>query len=282
MLALQEVGPPAALEPLQQSLSWTMCHSAVGEPDRRGIRVAFLSTRVLRNVESVRLFPGGLLPVHTGDDPPGSEGPATMNQVGRPALAVTIRAGGRNLTVVNCHLKSKLLSYPSVGGRTRFWPHDENERARYAAYALYRRTAEAATVRSYLTDRIAVGDPDDIFVLAGDLNDEPAAATTQILQGPPGSEIGTSGFSRPDKGDAERLWNLAPLLPSESAHTRIYRGRGELIDHIFANHGLLDPTPAVHTSYPEGVEMPSIEDEPGELRNLPGSDHAAVTATFTL
>ena len=28
--------------------------------------------------------------------------------------------------------------------------------------------------------------------------------------------------------------------------------------------------------------MPSITDDPDEIRNLPGSDHAAVTATFTL
>jgi hypothetical protein len=39
-------------------------------------------------------------------------------------------------------------------------------------------------------------------VVPGDLNDEPTAATTQILQGPPGSEIGTFGYERPDRGDA--------------------------------------------------------------------------------
>ena len=44
-----------------------------------------------------------------------------------------------------------------------------------------------------------------------------SAATTQILLGPPGSEIGTGGFDRPDQGDAERLWNLAPLLPERAA-----------------------------------------------------------------
>ncbi len=46
-------------------------------------------------------------------------------------------------------------------------------------------------------------------MVLGDLNNEPAAATTQVLHGPPGSEIGTGGFDQPDQGDAARLWNLA-------------------------------------------------------------------------
>lgn len=47
------------------------------------------------------------------------------------------------------------------------------------------------------------------------MNDETLAATTQILLGPPGSEIGTLGYDRPDTGDAARLWDVAPLIPAE-------------------------------------------------------------------
>ena len=93
VLALQEVGTPAALQALQQVLG-SMRYSALSEPDQRGIRVAFLSTRLLRRVGVVRLFPDGLLPVQTGDDPAGSPGPPTMNQLGRPALAATVRVAG--------------------------------------------------------------------------------------------------------------------------------------------------------------------------------------------
>jgi hypothetical protein len=42
-------------------------------------------------------------------------------------------------------------------------------------------------------------------IVLGDLNDEPLAATTQILLGPPGSEIDTRGFDLDDAGDAQRL-----------------------------------------------------------------------------
>ena len=68
------------------------------------------------------------------------------------------------------------------------------------------------------------------------MNDEVDAATTQILNGPPGSEIGTRGFDIPDAGDRQRLFNLAPLIPEDRRVSRRYRGRGELIDHIFATN----------------------------------------------
>ena len=74
--------------------------------------------------------------------------------------------------------------------------------------------------------------------MLGDLNDEPLAATTQILLGPPGSEFKTGGFGLPDKGDAQRLWNIAPMLPEGRAFSRIFNGRPELIDHILVSHAL--------------------------------------------
>jgi hypothetical protein len=54
-------------------------------------------------------------------------------------------------------------------------------------------------------------------MVLGDLNDELETATTQILNGPPGSEIATTGFDHPDKGDAQRLWNLAHAFPKPNA-----------------------------------------------------------------
>ncbi len=71
-------------------------------------------------------------------------------------------------------------------------------------------------------------------MVLGDLNDEVEAATTQILNGPTGSEIGTA--LRPAlKGDRQWLWNLAPRIPEAQRFSRIYRGRKELIDsHVLA------------------------------------------------
>jgi endonuclease/exonuclease/phosphatase family metal-dependent hydrolase len=137
--------------------------------------------------------------------------------MGRPALHVRVHLGGVDIEIITAHFKSKLLTFP--GGR--FSPHDEAERGRFAAYALYRRSAEA-TVRAAATD-LLTGQPQRAAVVLGDLNDEVEAATTQIVNGPPGSEIGTTGVDRPDNGDAQRLWNLAPRINTEQRFSRIYR-----------------------------------------------------------
>jgi hypothetical protein len=93
------------------------------------------------------------------------------------------------------HLKSKLISYarqPGVVGGSMFAPNDEGERLRYAGYALYRRTAEAMTCRAALdTVLAAAGDQPgegagtgqaNPVIYCDDLNDEPPAATTQIIR----------------------------------------------------------------------------------------------------
>jgi hypothetical protein len=129
----------------------------------------------------------GLLPIQVGDDPVGPDGPRMMNQMGRGALRVTVRASNRDVRVLTAHLKSKLLTFP--GGS--FTPADEDQRARFASYALYRRASEATTVRAHLDGLLEGGGRDMAVILTGDMNDEVDAATTLILNGPPGSEIGS-------------------------------------------------------------------------------------------
>jgi len=116
-------------------------------------------------------------------------------------------------------------------------------------------------------------------IVLGDLNDEPTAATTQILLGPPGSEIDTSGFDRPDEGDGSRLWNLAPRIPEERRFSRVFRGRGELIDHILVSHALVQRVERVDTG---PGEPPSITEVPIERRDEPASDHLPVVARCRL
>lgn len=280
VLALQEVGDERVVARLQSALSWTMPHRALGIPDERGIRVGFISKRVVRSPRLITSYASGLLPVQIGDDPRGPAGPQTMNQLGRSALQIGVRSGGRTVRIVNCHLKSKLLSYP--GGR--FFPRTEDERARFGSYALFRRAAEATTVRVWLNDQLAGQGADEPVVLCGDMNDEVEAATTQILNGPTGSEIGTRGFASPDRGDGDRMWNLAPLIPEAQRYTRIYRGRGEMIDHVFVSRYLLDPDrlPPVRTLPPTADGLRSIDDDPRDEVGEPASDHAAILATLTV
>jgi endonuclease/exonuclease/phosphatase family metal-dependent hydrolase len=220
----------------------------------------------------VSAFPDKLRAIQQGD---GQDDDTTT--MGRPALHVHVRLDGVDIEIITAHFKSKLLTFP--GGR--FSPHDEAERGRSAAYALYRRSAESTTVRAAATD-LLTSHPQRAIVALGDLNDEVEAATTQIVNGPPGSEIGTTGFDRPDKGDAQRLWNLAPRIPAEQRFSRIYRGRKELIDHIFVRHALVGKIAQDHVTTDAAGPTPSIDDDPTQRRGAPGSDHRPVLASIDL
>ncbi|MFE7939004.1 endonuclease/exonuclease/phosphatase family protein [Streptomyces griseoincarnatus] len=268
LLGVQEVGDPGALEDLAGMLDddWHVALSS--HADSRGIRVGFLSRTELTVVADTAVFPPRMLPVQADDTG------LTVSQAGRGFLAVEVAGERGPLRVAVCHLKSKLLSYPDG----RFQPRDEGERARYGAYALYRRAAEAAALRA-LADRLLEGDgrERDVAVL-GDLNDEVQAATTQLLLGPPGSEIGTPGYDRPDRGDAVRLWDVAPLIPASERYSRVNSGRRELIDHVLLSHRLVRRVSAAGTGLPDDgpPRLPSVGADPGERRGVAGSDHAPV------
>jgi hypothetical protein len=106
-------------------------------------------------------------------------------------------------------------------------------------------------------------------LVLGDLNDGPGAATTQLLYGSPGSQIGTGGFDHPDQGDRQRLWNLAARIPEAQRFSRKFEGRRELIDHILVSHALVGlvadggvttdsagPTPSITADRPPAATRP--------------------------
>ncbi|MDH2416519.1 endonuclease/exonuclease/phosphatase family protein [Nocardioides sp. CER19] len=270
VLAVQEVGSPAALDDLATAIGGTW-HTELADPDERSIRCGIISRLPLHDVEQVTAFPTGLRPVQVDDTG------TTITSLGRPALKATVTMRGTDVHLISAHLKSKLLSLPDG----RFSTTDEDERARYAVYALDRRAAEAAGVRAYATGLLATAGASAAqgVVVAGDLNDEVQAATTQVLLGPPGSEIGTPGFKKPDAGDGQRLWNLATLIPEKERYSRIYRGRRELIDHILVSASLVYDVAAVGAG---PAVVPSIADDPDARRNEPGSDHRPIHADVVI
>jgi len=269
VLAVQEVGDHQALEDLRERLDGDWFAESSELPDGRGIGVGFLSRLALGEITQLGQFADGLEPIQVDDQG------TTMNEMGRGALRIRVRADGRDVDLVGCHLKSKLLTFP--GGR--FNPRDEGERARFAGYALYRRAAEAVTLRAFANELLDGQGRERGLIVLGDLNDEPLAATSQILLGPPGSEIGTIGFDRPDQGDGSRLWNLAPMIPEDRRFSRVFRGRGELIDHILVSHVLVQAVERVDTGPGEPV---SITEDPTTRRDEPASDHLPVIAEFRL
>jgi endonuclease/exonuclease/phosphatase family metal-dependent hydrolase len=286
VVALQEVGGEEPLHDLQQALGGGYAHRAISAfPDHRGIRVAFLSKHpVDEQLDMVDFPPGPALDIHgitaTGES-------TNINRMGRGALRIRVTKNGLTVELITTHLKSKLLTFPRPGGGS-FIPRDEEERAQVAGIALLQRAAEAVTLR-IRTNGILDANNRTPLLLLGDFNDVPEAQTSLIFTGPPGSEIGTQGFDRPDRGDDVRLFNLAPLIPQERRFSRVERGRPELIDQIFASEEFFPfeqnnrrRLPQVDSHVDFAGQLPSVEDDPGERERAIAPDHAPVTANFEL
>ncbi|MGR6320775.1 endonuclease/exonuclease/phosphatase family protein [Micromonospora soli] len=267
VVALQEIGSPTAAEDLRAALGEPWQALVSSHPDSRGIRVAVLARHALTEEAQIVALPQAGLPAV-----PDVDG-GTLTHLGRGAVQVHVDSGGPGLRLLTAHLKSKLLTYP--GGRR--YPRSEDERARGAGYALLRRTAEAVALRVHLNDVLAAaavdGQPGMPTILCGDLNDGPDAVTTVLLEGPADGDV-----HRPDTGDAVRLYNLGRRLPPARAYSRIYQGRGELIDHILATRDLQ-------------LRLVSIDSLVDDITSIGAStrsregaivpDHAPVIARFT-
>jgi endonuclease/exonuclease/phosphatase family metal-dependent hydrolase len=276
---------PAAFDDLRAALGagWTGCLSQ--RPDDRGIRVGWLARGQLSDPTDVADYPAGV-PATTVDDD-GTQ----ITACKRGALAVTYtRSDGLTVHLLTAHLKSKLLSFPGRDPQhARFDTHDEGERARIGLYALDQRAAEAATVRAWATQQLQDDGQHRHVLVCGDLNDTPQAATTQLLLGRAGSQLGTAGFAQPDWGDGNRLWNLAPKMPAGDPVTgegaknwsRINNGVKELIDQILVSHLLVHALDGTESLPLEGIR--SVTADPASLTDLEApSDHRPVLARFTL
>ncbi|TDW98552.1 endonuclease/exonuclease/phosphatase family protein [Kribbella sp. VKM Ac-2566] len=272
LLALQEIGDEASFEALRAALggNWTGVLSTHFESPHT-IRVGWLSPGDLSDVQEVVDLPAALSPV-TVDD----HGTA-MTQLGRGALAVTYTTpAGATIRALTAHLKSKLLTFPGH----RFDTKDETERARYGVYALDRRAAEAAAVRDWATASLADTWEAKPLLVCGDLNDTMDAATTQLLYGPPGSQIGTGGFNHPDDGDPQRLWDIGYKMTPPNDYSRINQGRHELIDHILVSHAMISHLTDAATV---PLDVPSVGLQPNTApRTDPPSDHRPVVGHFDI
>ncbi len=92
VLAVQEVGDPDALADLAERAGGGGWKLATADPDRRGIRVGFLSRLELTDVEQVQDSPAGLRPIQVDDTATTSStmGRAALRAVCRPAADPSI------------------------------------------------------------------------------------------------------------------------------------------------------------------------------------------------
>jgi hypothetical protein len=78
------------------------------------------------------------------------------------------------------------------------------------------------------------------------------------------------------------MWNVALGIPEAQRFTRVFRGRAELIDRVFASRFLVTKATQVATAMAGPGRLRSITEDPREELGKPGSDHAAVVASFEL
>ena len=287
VVGLQEIGGAEEVSDLQEALNGLYPHRSVSEaPDGRGIRVAFISKHAIEDEDDIVEFPEGPALEVNGLSANGDAQP--IDRMGRGAHIIQVTKNGFTARLITAHLKSKLLTFPRPGGSS-FTPRDEDERAQVAGIALMRRSAEAVTLRLKANEMLVGNDRTPLLIL-GDLNDVPEAQTSLILHGPPGSEIGTIGFDRPDRGDDARLFNLAPAIEAERRFSRIHRGRRELLDQIFASEEFFPVGQDNRRQMPQLVDsiidfedqLISVGDNPGERLGEIAPDHSPVVATFDM
>jgi Endonuclease/Exonuclease/phosphatase family len=239
-------------------------HARLGKYlDSRGIRVAFLSTLPISSFDDIQQFgPDTLTSFVDSSGRP-------IRRFGRGPLRVRVALGSRRwIDLLTVHLKSKLISYPG----DRFFPLNEDERARETGIALSRRTAEAVALRVYINE-LLTGNERPMVVL-GDMNDEPGAVTNAIILGPEDGSLDVR-----DRFDDIRLYNVAQYIASERRFSRIYRQRRELIDHILVSHELIFRL-RLADSFVEPIQ--SIGASPMARRDEAFPDHAPVYARFEL
>jgi endonuclease/exonuclease/phosphatase family protein len=117
----------------------------------------------------------------------GEEGAGyfTLRRLSRPILKVRVPVNGTNITVFNCHLKSKLGEFITPQGAD-FAPeavltaYDPAGRAMGALRAAIRRMAEAWVLRRAILEELDLGRP--VMVL-GDFNDGEHAVSSEIISG---------------------------------------------------------------------------------------------------
>jgi uncharacterized protein len=210
IVVVQEVENAAVLRALAERIdaggSTRYVATALGSSDRRGIEVGFLwDSRRVRLTEAFLM---------AGPDVDAAFGAASPSP-GREPLVGRFDVGGRVLTVVGNHLKSKGGDDPLFAATGP--PVRRSE---------VQRKAQARAVRRFVSGLLEE-DPAAWVLVAGDMNDFPFGEPGEgpdhplaILEGEPGEA---------------RLVRLTPPAP---AYTFIYEGNSEILDHLLASPSL--------------------------------------------
>lgn len=178
----------------------------------------------------------------------GDAGQFVLRRLSRPILKVRIPMGGHEVTVFNCHLKSKLGEYIKPTGET--YPteadltnYDALGRAMGALRAATRRMAEAWVLRQAIVAELNAGNP---VIAMGDYNDGEHAVSSEIIAG----ERPFKNYGWMLRHDAEHRSDRYSAEENEQITEAVERVRLRSAEKLFVRKSLRD---MVYTSAFGGV-----------------------------
>jgi len=262
-VAFQEVLDPKLLGPLLEGLDYP--HVVLGEqgesPLLTGVfsRYPLLAPRPVASGTAIALR----------DQKTGLE-LSVGGSFSRPALQVEWDAPGLRTTLLVVHWKSKIPSFtPRRRGEGEPWAA-LGDAGEGRLVTEVKRLAQAVELRR-VVDGLLAQDPGIRLAVLGDFNDVLESEALRIVRGD------AAGCRSPGLLPQELLpCELA--VPPEQRYTQRYRGRPEMLDHIFVSRSLLphfSGAQVLNEFLREADEGP----EAGRAADA-GSDHAPLVATF--
>ncbi len=237
-----------------------------------------------------------------------SAGAFTLKRLSRPVLKVRVPMGNKVVTVLNCHLKSKLGEYDRpleapFAPAADLTNYDPVARAMGSLRAALRRMAEAFVLRRVIVEELRAGNP---VIVMGDFNDHENAVSSEIIAG----EAPFKNYSWMRRHDAEqandryskaeniqikesieamRLHSAERLFVRKSLRDMVYTaafgGKFESIDQIYLSRHFLPNSP---DSIGEMTYFSVLNDHltdgshPEAPYNKLASDHGQIMAHLSL
>lgn len=230
-----------------------------------------------------------------------------LDRTSRPILKARVQMGTHLVTIINCHLKSKLGEFQrdetGIAPEADLTRYDPIGRAMGAARAALRRMAEAWVVRREVVRELDAGNP---VIVLGDFNDGEHAVSSEIISGETpfknyawmlrhDAQSGRDRYSDAENLtireaiEAVRLHSAEKLFVRKSLRDMVYTsafgGVYESIDQIFlSRHFLAESSNTIGEMSYFSVLNDHLTDgaHPEAPYNKLASDHGQIMATLIL
>ncbi|MBE0616638.1 MAG: endonuclease/exonuclease/phosphatase family protein [Proteobacteria bacterium] len=262
-VAFQEVLDPSLLEPLLDGLDYP--HVVVGERAESPLLTGVFSRYPLLVPQDVARETDLALQDDKTGLVVGVRGPFS-----RSVLRVEWDAPGMPTTLLVVHWKSKIPSFtPSRQREGEPW-RSLGDAGEGRLLTEVKRLAQAVALRREIDRRFA-RDPGARLAVLGDFNDILDSEALRIVRGD--AQACLSPGLLP-----QELLPCELSVPAEKRYTQVYRGRPEMLDHIFISRALL---PHFHGARVFNEFLRDAEEGPEAGRSADASsDHAPFAATF--